>query len=168
MAVKLHPVLEEFIEFITSSPSLEQIVDFMLSEPAQARISELLDANRNRRLTDTLITYYTRNGDGGNPQALAQQMASETNERIVMTNDIGQVQADTTGALVGQTISVVFDNPTERQFNKGYFIRFNSRNGVTTGGGNICYAYPPNNPEYSTACTACDPDGDTFPTESCV
>jgi hypothetical protein len=52
MAVKLHPVLEDFIEFITSSPSLEQIVDFTLSEPAQARVSELLDANRNRRLTD--------------------------------------------------------------------------------------------------------------------
>jgi hypothetical protein len=60
--------------------------------------------------------------------------------------------------LIGQTLSVVFDNPVEQQFNKGFFIRFNSRNGVTTGGGNICYDYP----EYSTACTACDKNGDGF------
>ncbi len=64
-----------------------------------------LDIGRNRRLTDTLMTYYARNGDGGNPQALARQIASETNERIIMTNGVGQVQADTAGALVGQTIA---------------------------------------------------------------
>ena len=43
---------DEFVEFITSSPTLEQIADFRLSEAAEARIGELLDANRNRRLTD--------------------------------------------------------------------------------------------------------------------
>jgi signal transduction histidine kinase len=64
-----------------------------------------LDIGRNRRLTDTLMTYYTRNGDGGNPQALAWQIASETSERIIMTNGVGQVQADTAGVLVGQTIA---------------------------------------------------------------
>jgi signal transduction histidine kinase len=64
-----------------------------------------LDIGRNRRLTDTLITYYAHNGDGGNPQVLARQMASETNERIIMTNGVGQVQADTAGVLVGQTIA---------------------------------------------------------------
>jgi len=64
-----------------------------------------LDIGRNRRLTDTLMTYYTRNGDGGNPQALVWQIANETNERIIMTNGFGQVQADTAGALVGQTIA---------------------------------------------------------------
>jgi hypothetical protein len=57
---------------------------------------------------------------------------------------------------VGQTISVVFDNPTEQQFNKGYFIRFNSRNGVTTGGGNLCYDYA----GYSTCCSAADLNND--------
>jgi signal transduction histidine kinase len=64
-----------------------------------------LDMGRNRRLTDTLITYYTRNGDGGNPQVLAQQIAGETNERTILTNGFGQVQADTAGVLVGQTIA---------------------------------------------------------------
>src|SRR5262245_4642292 len=59
-----------------------------------------LDIGRNRRLTDSLITYYARNGDGGNPQALAGQIASETNERIIMTNGDGQVQADTEGVLM--------------------------------------------------------------------
>jgi signal transduction histidine kinase len=63
-----------------------------------------LDMGRNRRLTDSLITYYARNGDGGNPQVLARQIASETSERIILTNDIGQVQADTEGVLMGQTI----------------------------------------------------------------
>jgi signal transduction histidine kinase len=64
-----------------------------------------LDIGRNRRLTDTLMTYYTRNGDGGNPQVLAQQIAGETNERTILTNGFGQVQADTAGVLVGQTIA---------------------------------------------------------------
>src|SRR3954465_1939072 len=45
-----------------------------------------LDIGRNRRLTDTLMTYYARNSDGGNPQVLAGQIASETDERIIMTN----------------------------------------------------------------------------------
>jgi hypothetical protein len=64
---------------------------------------------------------------------------------------------------VGQTISIVFDNPTEQLFNKGYFIRFNSRNGVTTGGGNLCYDFP----GYSTCCSAAnlnnDPEGHFVP-----
>src|SRR3954454_6452196 len=54
-----------------------------------------LDIGRNRRLTDSLITYYARNGDGVNPKALAWQMANETDERIILTNGGGQVQADT-------------------------------------------------------------------------
>jgi signal transduction histidine kinase len=64
-----------------------------------------LDIGRNRRLTDTLITYYARNSNGGSPQVLAQQIAGETDERIIMTNGLGQVQADTAGVLVGQTIA---------------------------------------------------------------
>jgi hypothetical protein len=39
---------------------------------------------------------------------------------------------------VGQTIRVVFDNPSERRFFRGYFVRFNSRNGEP-GGGSLCY-----------------------------
>ncbi len=43
---------DEFVEFITSSPTLEQIAAFRLSAAAESRISELLEANRTRRLTD--------------------------------------------------------------------------------------------------------------------
>jgi hypothetical protein len=43
---------------------------------------------------------------------------------------------------VGQTIRVVFDNPTERRFFRGYFINFNSRNGEP-GGGSLCYGGMP-------------------------
>lgn len=46
-------IYDEFAEFITSEPTLEQIVQFQVSEMAQSRISELLAANRNRRLTDS-------------------------------------------------------------------------------------------------------------------
>jgi hypothetical protein len=55
---------------------------------------------------------------------------------------------------VGQTIRLVVDTPTDRRFFKGYFIRFNSRNGEA-GGGNICYDFP----GYSNACSAADLNG---------
>jgi hypothetical protein len=53
--------------------------------------------------------------------------------------DIAQAgRALTGGALsVGQTITVVVDNPTERRFFRGYTVRFN------TGGGNTVYAGVP-------------------------
>jgi hypothetical protein len=41
---------------------------------------------------------------------------------------------------IGQTLSMVIDNPTARQFFKGYIIRLNS------GGGNICYGGTPCTP----------------------
>ena len=37
---------------------------------------------------------------------------------------------------IGETLKVVFDNPTERVFFKGYFIRLNGGTGGTNG--NIC------------------------------
>jgi len=43
---------DEFVEFITSSPTLQEIIDFRLSEQADQRISDLLTANRTRRLSD--------------------------------------------------------------------------------------------------------------------
>ncbi len=43
---------DEFVEFITSSPPLEEISEFRLSAETEARFSELLEANRNRSLTD--------------------------------------------------------------------------------------------------------------------
>src|SRR5262249_37444896 len=64
-----------------------------------------LDMVRNRRLTDTLMTYYARNGEGGGPQALARHLADETSERTILTGGDGQVQADSAGQLVGQTIT---------------------------------------------------------------
>jgi hypothetical protein len=53
--------------------------------------------------------------------------------------DIAQAGRALTGGplLPGQTITVVVDNPTERQFFRGYTVRFN------TGGGNTVYAGVP-------------------------
>jgi hypothetical protein len=44
---------------------------------------------------------------------------------------------------VGQTVSLVFDAPTEMTFNDGYFVRLN------TGGGSICYGGVGCNPNTS-------------------
>lgn len=52
MAVVEIDAYDEFVEFITSGPTLEQIATFRLSPAADQRISVLLTANRQRRLTD--------------------------------------------------------------------------------------------------------------------
>lgn len=52
MAMQDLNAYEHFIDFITSSPTLEQIAAYFLPADAQARVSELLYANSNRRLTD--------------------------------------------------------------------------------------------------------------------
>ena len=52
--------------------------------------------------------------------------------------DIAQAGRAIPGGLsVGDTVTVVIDNPTERRFFRGYTVRFN------TGGGNTQYAQPP-------------------------
>lgn len=53
MAITNISAYDEFVEFITSSPTLKQITEFRLSEATEQHISELLTANRTRRLTDT-------------------------------------------------------------------------------------------------------------------
>src|SRR5258708_2900192 len=52
MAIRQTTSYDQFIEFMASLPSLDEIVAYTMSTEAQARIRELLDANRNRRLTD--------------------------------------------------------------------------------------------------------------------
>ena len=55
-----------------------------------------------------------------------------------MGTDIAQAGRAIPGGLsVGQTVSVVIDNPAERRFFRGYTVRFN------TGGGNTVYAGTP-------------------------
>lgn len=52
MAVRQISAYDEFVDFITSLPSLEEISNYTISQTAQARVNDLLEANRNRRLTD--------------------------------------------------------------------------------------------------------------------
>src|SRR5258706_14405194 len=52
MAIRQVTAYDEFIEFMAALPSLDEIANHNMSQDAQARIRELLDANRNRRLTD--------------------------------------------------------------------------------------------------------------------
>lgn len=55
MAVRQMTAQDEFIDFITSLPALQEIIDYSISAMAQARVSELLSANRERRLTDAEV-----------------------------------------------------------------------------------------------------------------
>ena len=52
MAIKQIVGYDEFIDFITSLPALEEIINYTMPATAQARVNELLAANKNRRLTD--------------------------------------------------------------------------------------------------------------------
>lgn len=52
MAIKQVSAYDEFVDFITALPALEEIVNYTMSPTAQARVNDLLAANRNRRLTD--------------------------------------------------------------------------------------------------------------------
>lgn len=52
MVIRNISAYDEFVEFITSRPSLEEITDFRLSDEIETHISDLLQANRTRRLTD--------------------------------------------------------------------------------------------------------------------
>lgn len=51
MAIAPSPVFAEVYEFLVSKPTPEQIVAFHTSESTQQRVRELLDANRDDRLT---------------------------------------------------------------------------------------------------------------------
>ena len=62
-----------------------------------------LDIERNHTLTESFITY-AQNQDG-DPQRLVQQLAQETDERVIVTDGDGRVQADSQGQLAGQTLS---------------------------------------------------------------
>ena len=65
----------------------------------------MLDDERNRRLTDTLMTYYQQKKTSGNPQELVNQIGQESGERVILTDGEGVVQADSQQQLVGQTIT---------------------------------------------------------------
>lgn len=45
------PLAEEVISFLSTSPTLERIVGYKISAAAQARLEELLEKNREARLT---------------------------------------------------------------------------------------------------------------------
>jgi hypothetical protein len=50
-SVQTSTIMDEVLEFLTSSPSLKQIRDFQVSETTQLRLRYLLDQNRNGHLT---------------------------------------------------------------------------------------------------------------------
>ena len=51
MAITQSPVYAEVYEFLVSAPTPEKIITFHASDTAQMRVRELLDANRENRLT---------------------------------------------------------------------------------------------------------------------
>jgi hypothetical protein len=55
-----------------------------------------------------------------------------------ISGDVARAGRGFSPLQVGQTLKVIIDNPTDRSFFRGYFVRFNGRNGLA-GDGNICY-----------------------------
>ena len=53
MAVTQINAYQEIVDVMAARPSLEDMITFRFSEDVEAHINELLDANRNRRLTDS-------------------------------------------------------------------------------------------------------------------
>lgn len=51
MAIAHLPAYDEFIEFITSTPTVEQVSQLRFSPATEARISALLQANREQTIT---------------------------------------------------------------------------------------------------------------------
>jgi hypothetical protein len=51
MAIAQSPIYAEVYQFLVSSPTPDQIIVFRASEATQARVRELLDANRSGQLT---------------------------------------------------------------------------------------------------------------------
>lgn len=52
MAIAHLKAYEEFVDFITSEPSLRAVSEYRLSDETEARISTLLEANREGTLTE--------------------------------------------------------------------------------------------------------------------
>ena len=64
-----------------------------------------LDFERNQHLISSVMSYYSEHTGSDDPQALAQQLAQTADERIILTDGSGKVQADSAGQLVGQSLS---------------------------------------------------------------
>jgi signal transduction histidine kinase len=63
-----------------------------------------LDLQRNQRVIDTLAQFYRRERGGGDAQALARQMQQSFDERVILTDGAGRIQADSQNELVGQLL----------------------------------------------------------------
>ncbi len=63
-----------------------------------------LDMRRNQRVMDTLIAYYQQPHGGAERQALAQQMAQNFGERVILTDSAGIVRADSAEELIGRAL----------------------------------------------------------------
>jgi len=50
---ELRQIYTQLVSFITSQPTLEQLAQFQLSSENETAISALLEANQNRRLSDS-------------------------------------------------------------------------------------------------------------------
>lgn len=57
MAIAQSPIYAEVYQFLVSSPTPDQIIAFRASEATQARVRELLDANRSGRVKENAAGY---------------------------------------------------------------------------------------------------------------
>lgn len=52
MAIQQRKAYQDFIDFLMTIPTPKQVIKYKLSQEDDARVSDLLHANQNRRLTD--------------------------------------------------------------------------------------------------------------------
>jgi len=64
-----------------------------------------LDFERNQRVVSSVMRYYSQGTGAHDPQTLAQDLSQTVDERIILTDGSGKVQADTAGQVVGQTLN---------------------------------------------------------------
>jgi signal transduction histidine kinase len=67
------------------------------------------DTQRNQRVLDALFKYYAEHPDLQNVQPVVSQIQRDLGERIILTDGVGKVIADSEQALIGQTIDCQLD-----------------------------------------------------------
>jgi signal transduction histidine kinase len=63
-----------------------------------------LDLQRNRHVIDALLEYYTQHQAGGDPQSIAREMRDIVGERVILTDDLGNVTGDSGDELLGRRL----------------------------------------------------------------
>ena len=74
---------------------------------------------RHQRLERLLTQHYTQNESWSGVQPVVERMGQITGERVILTNEEGQIVADSAGELVGQSMRQDWDTPAAQIIHHG-------------------------------------------------